>query len=93
MGLKILREITSECQDSPFITVMADRTSDSSNKERVTLVICHVSEDLAVHKEFVGLYQVPCIDVNTFTTTIKDVLVRMNLSFVRTASATIVQVP
>lgn len=33
VGLKILREITSECQDPPFITVMADETTDSSRSK------------------------------------------------------------
>ena len=46
MGLKILREIISECQDPPFITVMADETTDCSKREQVTVVICHVCEDL-----------------------------------------------
>ena len=50
MGLKRLREITS-CQDSPFITVMADESTDSSNKEQVTVVMRHVYEDIEVHED------------------------------------------
>ena len=40
MGLQILRDVSADLQASPFLTVMADETTDSSNREQVTL-ICH----------------------------------------------------
>ncbi len=79
MGLQVLREIATELQNSPFITVMADETTDASNREQVTMIICRVTEDLQVHEEFLGLYHVASIDAATLVTVIKDLLVRMNL--------------
>ncbi len=35
MGFQVLREIATELQNSPFITVMADETTDASNREQV----------------------------------------------------------
>lgn len=81
MGLQILRNVAADFQDSPFLTVMADETTDSSNKEQVTLIICRVTQELDVHEEFLELYQVASIDGATLTSAIKDVLIRMNLPF------------
>ena len=81
MGIQVLREIAAELQRSPFVTVMADETTDASNREQVTLSIRQVTEDLQVHEEFLGLYCVPSIDASTLTSVIKDLFIRMNLSF------------
>ncbi len=81
MSLQVLRKVAADLQDSPFLTVMADETTDSSNREQVTLIVRRVTEELEVHEEFLGLYHVASIDAGTLTAAIKDVLVRMNLSF------------
>lgn len=78
MGLQVLRDIAEELQDSPFLTVMADETTDSSNQEQVMLIVHRVTE---VHEEFLGLYHVASIDAATRSAAIKDILIRMNLSF------------
>ena len=39
MGLHILRAVSADLQDSPFLTVMADETTDSSHKEQVTVIL------------------------------------------------------
>ena len=70
-------------QTSPFITIMVDETTDSSNQEQATMVIRWVSDSLQVSEEFVGLYQVPAINADTLTSAIKDVLLRMNLAMAR----------
>ena len=51
MSLQVLREIMAELQSSPFLTIMIDETTDSSNMEQVTLVIRHVTEELQVHEK------------------------------------------
>ena len=81
MGLQVLRNVSADLQSSPFLTVMADETTDSSNREQVTLIFRRVTQELEVHEEFVGLYHVASIDAAMLTTAIKDVLVRMNLPF------------
>lgn len=68
---------------SPFLSIMADETTDVSNVEQVTIFIHWVTEELEVHEDFVGLYCVPAIDAATLTTVIKDVFLRLNLRFDR----------
>ena len=43
---RVLREITGDLQTSPFLTLMADETTDATNKEQVTLVLHWVTEEL-----------------------------------------------
>ena len=81
MGLHVLRDVSADLQASPFLTVMADEKTDSSNREHVTLILRRVTQELEVHEEFLGLYHVASIDAAMLTTAIKDVLVRMNLPF------------
>ena len=80
MGLQILRNISSELQCSPFLTIMADETTDSSNAEQVTVFFQCINKDFEVNEEFIGLYHVPSIDAATLTSVIQDVFERMNLS-------------
>ena len=56
MGLQILREVSADLHASPFLTIMADETTNSSNKEQVTLILRSVNNELEVHEEFLGLY-------------------------------------
>ena len=79
MSLQVLREIIAELQSSPFLTIMIDETTDSSNMEQVTLVIRHVTEELQVHEEFLGFYAVDSTDATTLVSVVKDAMVQMNL--------------
>eukprot|EP00731_Ephydatia_muelleri_P026423 Em0018g523a len=79
MSLQVLREIIAELQSSPFLTIMIDETTDSSNMEQVTLVIRHVTEELQVHEEFFGFYAVDSTDATTLVSVVKDAMVQMNL--------------
>ena len=73
LGKHVLQGITKELQSSPFLTVMADETTDCSNKEQVTIVVRHVAENLEVHEEFLGLFPVKSTDATTLTNIIKKV--------------------
>ena len=79
MALQVLREIAFNICQSPFITIMADETTNIANKEQVTIVIHWVTADFVVHEEFIGLYMVDLIDSKTIMATIMDVLTRLNL--------------
>ena len=81
MGLHILRNISTEIPNSPFITIMANETTDVSNKEQVTLIIRRVTENLEVYEEFLGLYCVSSTNAAMLSDVIRDLFVRMNLSF------------
>ncbi|KAL5467260.1 hypothetical protein EMCRGX_G031463 [Ephydatia muelleri] len=74
MSLQVLREIIAELQSSPFLTIMIDETTDSSNMEQVTLVIRHVTEELQVHEEFFGFYAVDSTDATTLVSVVKDAM-------------------
>ena len=80
MGHQVFRDISGDLQKSSFLTVMADETTDSSNHEQVTLILRHVTKELEVHEEFVGLYHTDSITAATLTSVIRDVLIRLNLS-------------
>ena len=58
MGVLVLRDVSADLQDSPFLTVMADSMTDSSNQKQVTLILCQFTQDVQVHEEFLGLYHV-----------------------------------
>ncbi len=81
MGLQLLRDMAAQFQTSPFLTIMAEETTDASNTEQVTLFIRWVTDDLQVHEDFVGLYSVTSIAADMIVSVIKDVFLRMNLSF------------
>lgn len=53
---------------------MADETSDSSNKEQLVIVFRYVDDELQVHEEFVGLYQLDTTDAKTIVTVLKVAL-------------------
>ena len=59
MAHQILQTITTDLQSSPFLTIMADETTDASNSEQVTIILRRVTESFEVHEEFIGLYKVP----------------------------------
>ncbi len=80
MALRILRKVASDIKTNEFYTIMADETTDKSNREQVVVVFRHVDEDLNVHEDFVGFHQVNSIDATTLTSVIEDTLLRMNLS-------------
>ena len=80
MAQHVLRSIAANLQESPFISIMADETTDISNHEQVVIVIRWITKDLIVHEEFIGLYEVACTDSATITAAIMDVLTRLNLS-------------
>lgn len=80
MATHILRDISTRLQESPFLTLMTDKTTDVSNNEQTTIVLRWMSEDLIVNEEFIGLYQVPFIDAATLVLVAKDTFQRLNLS-------------
>ena len=81
MSLRVLRELMTKFKESPFVTIMIDETTDITNKEQVTFVLRTVDENFQVDENFLGLYTVSCIDASTLFSTIKDVLLRFNISF------------
>ena len=53
------------------------------NKEELVLCFRWVDDNLEVHDEFIGLYQISNTSVDTIVAVVKDTLIRMNLNLSR----------
>ena len=85
MTIEVLRYVTASLHSSPFYSIMADETTNSSNCEQVAICFRWVDNSLIIaHEEFIGLQQVDRIDAATITFhIIKYVLQRMNRRWTR----------
>lgn len=79
LALHILRNVSSLIARSSCYSIMADECTDCSNQEQFTINIRWVDEELKEHENFIGLYQVDTIDAKSLFSSIKDVLLRMNV--------------
>ena len=79
MALDVLRDVAASIQCSPVYSIMADKSTDSSNREQVVICLRWVDYSLNAHEDFIVLQQVDRIYAATITFTTKDVLHRMNL--------------
>lgn len=59
--------------------MIADETTDQSNKEQVVLILRWFDEALEVHEDFIGLYFTSSISAELLVAIIKDTLLRLNL--------------
>ena len=55
MTLGVLKQISSNFQNALVCTMMADESSDVSNKKQVVVCIRWVDDELIAHEEFVGI--------------------------------------
>ncbi len=83
MAHQVLRDLASKIQNSKFICIMIDETSDINNKEQVTIVIRSMNDELEVSEDILGLYIVSSIDASSLFSVVSDVLTRLNLSWSR----------
>ena len=79
MAHKVLRNINSRLHSASFFTIMADETTDASNKEQVVIVFRYVGNNDFSVEEDLGLYCVPSIESDTLVSILKDTLSRLNL--------------
>ena len=76
MGLKVIQKIAKLLKDSDFFTIMADETTDASNKEQVIICMRWVDNNFEAHEEFIGIHEVDSTDASILHQVIKDVLLR-----------------
>ena len=62
---------------------MADEATDASNKEQFVICLRWADDEFEAHEEFIGLYEIFNLTVNTLVAAIKDTLLRMNLNLSR----------
>ena len=82
MGNAVLRSIVADLRKkSQLFSLIADESRDISNKEQLTCVLRWISTtDLSVHEDFLGMYELEKTDAETITTSLKDILLRCNLT-------------
>ena len=80
MSLQIIRDISGSIHEAKFYTIMIDECTDISNHEQLVVCLRWVDENLEVHEDFIGLYQIPNTFANTLVASIKDCLLRLNLN-------------
>ena len=62
---------------------MCDECTDASNREQLAICIRWVDDQLQPHEDFIGLYQLDETNADFITRTIKDTLVRLELTLSR----------
>ncbi|XP_076311738.1 zinc finger MYM-type protein 1-like [Tachypleus tridentatus] len=76
---QILMNIAHEVQQSKIFALMVDGTQDVTGAEEEAICVRYVDENLDVHEIFLGLYSVSNTTGETISSTILDVLTRLNL--------------
>lgn len=80
MSHQVLKGIVKEIGGKMFCTI-ADEYTDLSNKEQLTLCLRWVDDDLEAHEDFLGFYHIPNINADTIVSVMKDILLRLQLSW------------
>ena len=80
MALQILRDVAANIGNSTFLSIMANETTDKTNREQVVICLRLVDDNLLPHEDFIGMHKVDNIDATTIRTVIHHVLTRMSLS-------------
>ena len=81
---EILQLMANSCHNSvinelngvPYYASIADETSDASNKEQFVICFRWIDEDLQVHEEAIGMYQLDLMDAAHMETVLLDVILR-----------------
>ena len=79
IALHVLRKVIASLHSVPFLAIMLDETTDSSNKEQAVFCIRWVGNKLEAHEKFIGLYQVNSTEASSLLAVIHDVLLRLDV--------------
>jgi hypothetical protein len=79
VSMNILRTVLTSMKNKYFV-IIADETSDISRVEQLVVVIRHVSDDLEVKEDLLGLYSMSKCDSASIFAALEDVLLRCALS-------------
>lgn len=75
----MLQDVSSSVRRSEFFSVLADKTSDVSNKEQLIVCVRWVDDNFEAHEEFLGLQQLEQCSAVSIANEIKQVLKSMDL--------------
>ena len=79
MAHHVLRKILGCMQQSPFLAIMLDETTDASNKEQLTVVMRWIDENFDVFEEFLGMYNLQSTNAESIVRAITDALIRFQI--------------
>ena len=79
MALGVVKQISSNIQNALVYTMMADGSSDVSNKEQVVVCIRWVNDELIAHEEFVGIKPVERTTAEDIVFVLTETLPEMHL--------------
>ena len=79
----LLREVVRKIQQSEFFTITTDECVDCANNEQLEICLRYVDDNVEVHEEFIGLYQIPNTLADTIVAALQDTLLRLNLKLSR----------
>ncbi len=81
LSSSIIRDIADNIRSLPQLqfSVMMDGTQDVSGKKQEAICLRYVDNDLMIHEECIGLYEVSVGTGENLAKVVKDVLVRLNL--------------
>ena len=75
----VLRSIAEDVKAAGPYGVMVDGTRDVAGKDQECVCVIYVDENLAVHEEFLGLYEQESATGEGIAASVKDVLLRLGL--------------
>lgn len=62
MANSCLNSVIKELNGVPYYAVIANETSDASNKEQLVIYFRRIDETLKVHEEPIGMYELDQMD-------------------------------
>ena len=80
MSQHVLRQLVDDITKSQFFAIMCDEYTDLSNKEQLSFCVRWVDQQLKVHEDFIGFYEIANMKSDTIVSAIKDILLRLKLS-------------
>ena len=84
----VLRGIADDVKAAGPYGVMVDGTRDVAGKDQECVCVRYVDENLAVHEEFLGLYEQESATRESIAASVKDVLLRLGLSLTQLTAHT-----
>ena len=78
MSKSVQRQLANEINQASSYSVMVDETTDVTNKTQAVFCFRFV-QNLVPHEHFLGLYEISDTSAHTLFTTLKDVLLQLNI--------------
>ena len=79
LALAVTRTLAAEVSQAEYFAVIADETTDSTQKEQLSICLRFVSDTLQVEELFLGLYEARSATAEAIFQLIKDALIRLQL--------------